>query len=156
GSIPQHNAGKGARGGRAVDRPRETLLDEVGKVATVVDVRMAEQDSIDILGSEGKLAVAADALGAMALKKAAVQKDGTATRVHAVHRTRYCPSSPPKGDCRFRCRSRFLCHEPIVGISAVTYVEGVIAQRSGAQGITHTSLTGLDQPGPMLFKAVAA
>ena len=59
GGVAEHDGGQGARGRRAVDRAGEALLDQVGQVAAVVDVGVAEQHRVDVSRAEGKLAVAA-------------------------------------------------------------------------------------------------
>jgi len=60
--------------GGAVDRPAETLPDEVAQVAAVVDVGVAEEHRVDVPGAERELAVASMAFGPVPLEEAAVEQ----------------------------------------------------------------------------------
>ena len=51
GRIAEHDGGEG-RGRRAEERPAKALADEVRQVAAVVDVGVAEDDGVDVLGAE--------------------------------------------------------------------------------------------------------
>src|SRR5262245_1536329 len=72
--VLEHDGSEIARGRSAVDRSGETLTDQVGQVAAVVDVSMTEDDEADVPGIEGEFAVAAMRLGTTALEQAAVQQ----------------------------------------------------------------------------------
>lgn len=63
GGIAEHHGDQGACGRSAVDRAEEALLDEVGQIATVIDMGVAEQDGSEVTGSEGEGTVLAQAFG---------------------------------------------------------------------------------------------
>ena len=73
GRILQHDAGQVASRESAVDVPLETLTAKIRQVATMIDMRMAENDRIDLPRVEWKVAVALDGFAAPALKQATFQ-----------------------------------------------------------------------------------
>ena len=104
-------AGQGAGGRGAVDRSVEALLDQIGQVAAVVDVGMAEQHRVDVAGPEGKFLVANAALGAMALEQSAVQQQRLAAGVNLVHRAGDGAGGTPEGDGGFGGRLALAGHD---------------------------------------------
>jgi hypothetical protein len=54
GRVGEDDGEQVARRRRAVDGAGEALLDEVGKIAAVVNVGVAEDDRIDVSGREGE------------------------------------------------------------------------------------------------------
>ena len=65
--VFEHDRRKVARGECAVDVPLEALLVEVGQIADVVDVRVAEDHGVHRLGVEWERQVAFNRLLALAL-----------------------------------------------------------------------------------------
>ena len=74
GRIGEHDGEQVARRRRAVDGPAEALAKEIGQVAAMVDVGMAEDDCVDVPGREGEMLVALARLLTPPLEQAAVQK----------------------------------------------------------------------------------
>ena len=64
----------------------------------MIDVGMAEDDGVDVAGSEGEVAVALPRLGALALKEAAIEQDLAPPRFHQVHRPGDGVGGAPEGD----------------------------------------------------------
>ena len=64
----------------------ETLAAEVGQIAAVIDVGMAQQDRVNLLGVKGKLAVALDGFRALALEQAALQQQLLTVELEQKHR----------------------------------------------------------------------
>ena len=94
---PSITADQVARGGRAVDRPRETLAHQVGQVAAVIHVRMAEHHGIDGARLEGKMAMQSAALGAGAAHQPAVEQDLATRCLDQVHRAGHRIGGAPEG-----------------------------------------------------------
>jgi len=72
-------------GGGGVDGAGVPVFDEVGKVAGVVDVGVAEDDGIDGARVEGEVAVALEGFFARALVEAAFEQDSAAVDLDQVH-----------------------------------------------------------------------
>src|SRR5262249_21156022 len=102
-------------GGGAINRAGEALLDEVGQVAAVVDVRVAEQDGVDVARAERELRIAAAALGPVALEQPAVQQQRLPAGVHPVHGAGDGAGGAPEGDGQPARRLAFPGHPFIVG-----------------------------------------
>ena len=86
GRILEHDAGQVARGERAVDVPLEPLAAEVGQVATVINMRVAEDDRIDLLRVERKVTVSLDGFSAPPLEEAALQQQSLAVKLKEIER----------------------------------------------------------------------
>src|SRR2546429_6386660 len=86
GGIFEHDRGQVARGERAVDVPGVTLAAEVRQIAAVVDVRVAEDDGIQRLGVEGKVAVPLDGFVAFALEQSALEQEPLPVYFEKEHR----------------------------------------------------------------------
>ena len=85
GRIAQHDRRQGPRRWGAVDRSIEAVADQMGQVTAVIDVGVAEQHGVDVLGAKGKLLVTLAALGSMALEQPAVQQQRAAAGVNLMH-----------------------------------------------------------------------
>src|SRR5207248_11224404 len=101
GRVGEHHVGQVAGGGGAVDRAVEALADEVGQVAAVVDVGVAEYDRIHVTRVKGKLRRGLR-FRPPAGGEAAVQQNCAAGGFDQVHRAGYGPGGAPKGDGRSR------------------------------------------------------
>ena len=75
GGIFEHNRGEIARGERAVDVSVVALATEVWQIAAMVDVRMAEDNGIDLLRIERKIAITLDGFVTFALEQAAFEEE---------------------------------------------------------------------------------
>lgn len=100
GRVPQHDRREGAGGRRAIDRAGESAADEVREVAAMIDVRVAEDHRIDVLGPEGKFPVAVEALRPPALEQPAVEQDRFPAGRQLVHRPRDRAHRAPERDRR--------------------------------------------------------
>jgi hypothetical protein len=78
----------------------------------VVDVGVAEDDRVDVLGAKWKVLVAIARLRPSALEQAAVQQDGAAVGVEPVHRPSDGAGSAMEGHGRI---GGWTCHVAIVG-----------------------------------------
>src|SRR5262249_39325507 len=78
----------------------EPLPHQVGQVAAVVDVRVAEDDRGDLLRGEGEVEVALPRFGAAPLVEAAVQQHLLAAHMDKVHRAGDGARGTPEGDGR--------------------------------------------------------
>ena len=96
GRVGEHDAQQVARRRRAVDRPGEPLADERRQVAAVVDVGVAEDDRVDLVGVEREVAVALPGLLAAALVQAAVEQDLVVADFEQVHRPGDAARPPPR------------------------------------------------------------
>jgi hypothetical protein len=76
--IFQHDCREVARGESAVDITFVSLPAQVGQIAAVIDVRVAENDCIDLLGVEREFAIAFDLFLPFALEQAAFEKEAVA------------------------------------------------------------------------------
>ena len=77
-AVAQHHFAQVARGGRGVDRAAVAGLHERRDAAAVVDVRVGEDDRVDLLRRERHRAVRLERLLAVALQQAAVHEDAMA------------------------------------------------------------------------------
>jgi hypothetical protein len=102
GRVGQHQGQEIARGRRAVDRPGEALADQVGQVAAVVDVGVAEQDGVDVRRAEGEGLVAPVTFGSGAEDQPTVEQEPQAAGLDQVHRPGHLAGCPPEGDGRPR------------------------------------------------------
>src|SRR5205823_4323591 len=68
GGIAQHDRRQGARGGRAKDRSRVALTNQIRKVAAMIEVGVTKDDDIDVFGAKRECAVAALGFGTSALE----------------------------------------------------------------------------------------
>ena len=84
--VAEHDGCEGAGRPCAVDRSGEPAAHEVGQVAAVIDVRVAENHRVDALGAEREVPVPACALGPAALEQPAVEEDRFAVGGELVHR----------------------------------------------------------------------
>ena len=91
-------------------------------------------DRVDVLGAERELAVAAVALGPMALEQAAVQQQGLAAGVDLVHRAGDGSGGAPEGDGRLGGRLALFGHEAIVSGSGAPGRISPIARYSIGDG----------------------
>src|SRR5262249_33406564 len=96
--IGHHDRGEVARRGRAVDGAVKALPDEVGQVAAVIDVRVAQDEGIYLSGAEWKMAVALARLVAFALVEAAVEQHTAAGGLDQVHRAGNRAGGAPESD----------------------------------------------------------
>ena len=78
GRILQHECTEVARGRRAVDIAAESLSPEIGNQTAVVNVRVGEDDTIDLLRIETQVAVVALRFLTLTLIQTAVQQDAFA------------------------------------------------------------------------------
>jgi hypothetical protein len=62
GRIAEHHRGQGAGRCGAPNRAGEALLDQIGQVAAVVNMGMAQQHPVNVPGTEGKVAVSLNRL----------------------------------------------------------------------------------------------
>jgi hypothetical protein len=83
--VHKHDAAKVVRGGSAINRAGVTLLDEIGQVACVINVRVAQDHGVNLLRIEREIAVAAGHLFAMALKESAFEEKAFAVDFKKVH-----------------------------------------------------------------------
>src|SRR6185436_18127139 len=79
--VLEHDAGEIARREGTVDVAAETLAAKIGQVAAVIDVRMAQQDCVNLLRVEGKPAVTFHGLGALSLEQTALQQEALAVEL---------------------------------------------------------------------------
>src|SRR3954452_9727946 len=79
--IRQHEAAQLRRGGRAIDRPLETLRDETRQPAGVIDVRVGEDDGVDGVGRDRQRAPIALAQLLETLEQTAIDEDALAVNV---------------------------------------------------------------------------
>ena len=86
GRVFQHDAGQVARGERAVDISLEPLAAEVRQVAAVINMGVAEDDCIDLLWVERKIAVALDGFTPPTLKQAALQQEPLPIQLKEIER----------------------------------------------------------------------
>ena len=100
GGIAEHDRRQGTCGGGAVDGAGETLLEQVGQVAAVVEVSVTENDGVKVFGSEREVGVEANAVAAVALDQSTVQQHGAAVRLDEVHRAGDAPRGAEEGDAR--------------------------------------------------------
>ena len=84
--ILEHDRRKITSGEGGVDVSRKSVPDKVRQVAAVIDVRVAEQDTIKLRRIEGELAIAFDGLIPMTLKQSALQKNSTLIDLQQIHR----------------------------------------------------------------------
>jgi hypothetical protein len=68
GSITEHDGRQCPGGGRAVDGASESLLNEVGQIAAVIDVGVTQNDRIQVPGPEGERAIALQTIRPVALE----------------------------------------------------------------------------------------
>ena len=84
--IEQHDRAQVARGRRAQDHAPEAALDQRGNVARVINVRVRQDQDVDLGSVKGQVAVALKGLRAAALVQAAVHQDARPVHGHHVHR----------------------------------------------------------------------
>jgi len=84
--VFEHDAGQIAGGKGAVDVALEALAAEVGQIAAVVDVRVAQDHGVNLPRVEGKAAVTLGGLLAMPLEQAAFEQEPLAVDLDQVHR----------------------------------------------------------------------
>src|SRR5205823_14833603 len=84
GRVGEHDAHEVARRGGTVDGAFVTLADQVGQVAAVVDVGVAEDDGVQGRGVKGEVGVAFAGLAARAQVQAAVHQDAAAAGLDKV------------------------------------------------------------------------
>jgi hypothetical protein len=80
----------------------ETLIDQSGQVAAMIDVGMAQNDGINFMRMKGKAAVTAARLFARSAVHAAIQKDAMPAGFDEMHRTGHRLGGAPKSDLRQR------------------------------------------------------
>ena len=107
GRIFEHDAGEIPCGESAVDIAGETLSTQVGQVAGVIDVSVAEDDGVDIFGIEREGTVPFDGLGSPPLVEAAFEKDFAMINLQEIHRPGGGPDGTVEGEI----------HAPIVNKS---------------------------------------
>jgi hypothetical protein len=100
--ICEHDAGKIARGGGAVDVPAKTLPVKIWKITAMIDVRVAQDGAIDLRGIKLKAAVPARHLLAMSLKETALHKDSLAIHLQKILGTRGGTGRPEELDLHKR------------------------------------------------------
>jgi hypothetical protein len=83
--VAEHHRRKGARGRRAVDRAAEALTHEIGEIAAVVEVGMAQDDAVDVARPKWEVLVAAPAFGTMTLEQPAIEQQRLAARLDLMH-----------------------------------------------------------------------
>jgi hypothetical protein len=96
--IAQKYAAKLARRLPCEDPAPETLLYELREVAGVVYVRVGEYHVIDLSGIDRQIAVFLERFLAVALIKAAIEKNPLSTGFNKVHGTGRCTSGSKKCD----------------------------------------------------------
>jgi hypothetical protein len=75
GRVREHDVEQIARGRSAEDRSVETLPGQGGQVAAVVDMGMAEDDGVDLVGMEGEVSIPLPRLLAASLVQPTIQQD---------------------------------------------------------------------------------
>ena len=100
--VLQHDGDQVARRRGAVDRPREALADEIGQVAAVVDMGMAEQHRIDIRRRERELPIAFVHFLALPEHQPAIEQDACIGGFDEVHRAGDGLGGAVKGDADSR------------------------------------------------------
>jgi len=83
--VNEHDAAKVARGISAMDGAIVTLLDEIRQVAGVVNVRVAQDDGVNLVRVEGKAAVAVRGCFAMALIQTTFEQQTFAVDLDEIH-----------------------------------------------------------------------
>ncbi len=85
--VFEHNICQIRAGVSGIDWTVEALLDEVGQVAAVVNMRMGEHHSIDAGWVKGEVLVDGVSLLALTLKKAAIQQELMPVHFQQMHRS---------------------------------------------------------------------
>src|SRR5437588_9347746 len=83
--IDQHDAGQIARGIGAVNISIISLAAEIGKIAAMIDVRMAEYHRVESARIKGEVAIALHRFVAPTLKQSALEEDLLAIDFEKVH-----------------------------------------------------------------------
>jgi len=86
--IFEHDRGEIPCRERAVNVAVVTLAAEVRQVAAMIDVRVAQDDRVNLFGIERELAIALDRFLAFALEEPAFEEKAVAVDLEEVHRAR--------------------------------------------------------------------
>ena len=86
--VQEHDGAQIARGARAMNRSAITLFHEIGQVARVVNVRVAQYHRINLPRVKWKRTIPLRSLFAMTLKQAAFQQQPPAIDFQQIHRAR--------------------------------------------------------------------
>src|ERR1019366_8143946 len=101
--VGEHDRHQIVRCRRAIDRPGETLANQVRQVAAMINVGMAQEDGVDIGGREGEMEVALVDLLATAEHQAAVEEDSRVGGFQEMHRAGDRLRSAMKSDMDAKC-----------------------------------------------------
>ncbi len=84
--IHEHDTAQITRGEGAIDIARITLLDEIGQIARVIHVRVAQDDSVNLPWIKRETAIARRGFLAMALEQATFEQQLFAVDFEQIHR----------------------------------------------------------------------
>ena len=103
-AVRQQDAAQGTRSRRAVDLTTVAVTHEQRDIAGMVQVRVREQDGVDVCGRDGERLPVAQAQLLQPLEQTAVHQDPAASRAHQVLRSRHRPRCAQKPDLQLELR----------------------------------------------------